>query len=53
MIAVGVCFFFMLQDSLDKFKNGDFDVLVATDVAGRGLDIADVSMVVNYDLPKV
>jgi hypothetical protein len=40
------------QDSLEKFKAGEFDVLVATDVAGRGLDIADVSMVINYDLPK-
>lgn len=37
--------------ALDGFKNGTFRVLVATDVASRGLDIDDVTHVINYDLP--
>lgn len=37
--------------ALDGFKNGSFRVLVATDVAARGLDIDDVTHVINYDLP--
>lgn len=36
---------------LDKFKNGNAKVLVATDVAGRGIHVDDVSHVVNYTLP--
>lgn len=36
---------------LELFKNGEIDFLVATDVAARGLHIADVSHVFNYDLP--
>lgn len=42
------------QDRLDvihDFKRGDFRYLVATDVAARGLDIEQVSLVVNYDIP--
>jgi ATP-dependent RNA helicase DeaD len=35
-----------------KFKNGKIDVLLATDVAGRGLDFAKVTHVVNFDLPR-
>jgi len=38
--------------SLDRLKRQDIDVLVATDVAARGLDIKDVSHVYNYDVPK-
>jgi ATP-dependent RNA helicase DeaD len=38
--------------SLDRLKNQKIDVLVATDVAARGLDIKDVSHVYNYDVPK-
>ena len=34
------------------FRDGRFEVLVATDIAARGLDIADVSHVVNYDVPQ-
>jgi superfamily II DNA/RNA helicase len=37
--------------ALEAFKNGDVDVLVATDVAARGLDISDLPCVINYDLP--
>jgi ATP-dependent RNA helicase RhlE len=37
--------------ALDGFKRGRFQVMVATDVAARGLDVDDISHVVNYDLP--
>jgi ATP-dependent RNA helicase RhlE len=37
--------------ALDAFKSGTIDVLVATDVAARGLDIAELPCVINYDLP--
>ena len=37
--------------ALDKFKSGQRSVLVATDVAARGLDIPQVDLVVNYDVP--
>ncbi len=37
--------------ALEGFKKGDIDVLVATDVAARGLDISDLPCVINYDLP--
>jgi ATP-dependent RNA helicase RhlE len=39
--------------TLAQFKRGDFRVLVATDVAARGLDIERLPHVVNYDLPQV
>ena len=39
------------QKALDLFKRDHVNVLVATDVAARGLDIAGVSHVINYDLP--
>lgn len=38
--------------ALNSLKNGEKSILVATDVAGRGIDIADVSMVINYDMAK-
>ncbi|KKW07672.1 MAG: DEAD/DEAH box helicase domain protein [Parcubacteria group bacterium GW2011_GWA2_49_16] len=40
------------QRSLDTFKKGGAQVLVATDVAARGLDIVGVSHVINYDIPE-
>lgn len=38
--------------ALNKFKNRSVDYLVATDVAARGIDIQDISHVINYDLPQ-
>jgi len=39
-------------DALDGFKSGKYEVLVATDIAARGIDIAGVSHVINYDVPQ-
>jgi ATP-dependent RNA helicase RhlE len=39
------------QDALDGFRRGDIHVLVATDIAARGIDVSLVSHVVNYDVP--
>ena len=38
--------------TLTKLRHGDVNVLVATDVAARGIDVAGISHVINYDLPK-
>lgn len=40
------------EQALNGFRNGRYEVLVATDIAARGLDIADVSHVINYDVPQ-
>jgi len=40
------------EQALEGFRDGRFEVLVATDIAARGLDIADVSHVINYDVPQ-
>jgi len=40
------------QRALQKFKNGEIRVLVATDVAARGIHVEDVTHVINYDLPS-
>ncbi|MDF1862971.1 MAG: DEAD/DEAH box helicase [Verrucomicrobiales bacterium] len=40
------------SEALDDFKNSHFKVLVATDLAARGLDIVQLPVVVNYDLPR-
>lgn len=37
--------------ALNKFKSGEQSILIATDVASRGLDIKGVDMVINYDVP--
>ncbi len=34
-----------------EFKNGNIETLIATDVAARGIDIKDIDVVFNYDLP--
>jgi ATP-dependent RNA helicase RhlE len=41
------------MDVMTEFKNGTFKVLVATDISARGVDIANVDYVINYDLPDV
>ena len=40
------------QSALRMFKTDQINILVATDVAARGLDIPNVSHVINYDLPQ-
>ena len=39
------------METLDKFRNGEISLLIASDVAARGLDIPEVSHVFNYDVP--
>ena len=39
------------DDVMFKFKSGHYDVLVATDIVARGIDIDDIEMVINYDVP--
>lgn len=39
------------QDAIDGFRDGKFKILVATDIAARGLDIPHIAHVINYDLP--
>jgi ATP-dependent RNA helicase RhlE len=41
------------QRALGNFKNGHTSVLIATDIAARGIDIEDLSIVINYDLPNI
>jgi ATP-dependent RNA helicase DeaD len=36
---------------MNNFRHGKFDVLIATDLASRGIDVADISHIVNYDIP--
>ncbi|MBP6880600.1 DEAD/DEAH box helicase [Candidatus Saccharibacteria bacterium] len=40
------------QRALRKFKNGEIKILVATDVAARGIDVDDITHVINYDVPQ-
>ena len=39
------------QRAIDGFRSGKFDILAATDVAARGIDVADISHVINFDMP--
>jgi ATP-dependent RNA helicase RhlE len=39
------------QRALDGFRNHKYDILVATDVASRGIDVVDINHVINYDMP--
>lgn len=41
------------QKALGSFKNGNTSVLVATDIAARGIDVEELSLVINYDLPNI
>ena len=41
------------QVAMNKFKKGEVNILIATDVAARGIDIKDLDAVVNFDLPNV
>lgn len=41
------------QRALDHFKQGKLRVLVATDIAARGIDVEELELVINYDLPNV
>jgi ATP-dependent RNA helicase RhlE len=40
------------REALDGFKSGRYKVLVATDIASRGIDVTGIELVVNYDLPE-
>jgi ATP-dependent RNA helicase RhlE len=40
------------KEALAGFKSGKYRVLVATDIAARGIDVSNISIVVNYDLPQ-
>ncbi|MBN1390514.1 MAG: DEAD/DEAH box helicase [Candidatus Thermoplasmatota archaeon] len=39
------------QEALDGFRKGSYKVLVATDIAARGIDVSSISHVINYDMP--
>jgi ATP-dependent RNA helicase RhlE len=41
------------QEALQKFKNGEVTILIATDVAARGIDVKNVDAVINFDLPVI
>ncbi len=40
------------QAAMDGFRNGTFQILVATDIAARGIDVTRISHVINYDIPS-
>ena len=39
------------QRAIDGFRQGKFDILAATDVAARGIDVSEISHVINFDIP--
>ena len=39
------------QEAINGFRDGRFDILVATDIAARGIDVSEISHVINYDMP--
>lgn len=39
------------QEALDGFRRGSYQILVATDIAARGIDVSSISHVINYDMP--
>ena len=42
----------MRDKVMNKFRNGKIDILVATDVAARGLDVDNLDVIINYDVPQ-
>ena len=40
------------NQAINGFKNGKYDILVATDIASRGIDVSEVSHVINFDMPN-
>ena len=40
------------QEAMDGFRDGTYQVLVATDIAARGIDVSSISHVINYDIPE-
>jgi ATP-dependent RNA helicase RhlE len=39
------------QTAIDGFRSGKYRILIATDIAARGIDVKDIELVINYDLP--
>jgi ATP-dependent RNA helicase RhlE len=39
------------QESIDGFRDGKYDIMVATDIASRGIDVTEISHVINFDIP--
>jgi ATP-dependent RNA helicase RhlE len=39
------------QRAIDGFRDGRYDILVATDIASRGIDVSEISHVINFDMP--
>jgi ATP-dependent RNA helicase RhlE len=39
------------QQAINGFRDGKYDILVATDIAARGIDVSDISHVINFDMP--
>jgi ATP-dependent RNA helicase RhlE len=40
------------QNAIDGFRSGKYRILIATDIAARGIDVKDIQLVINYDLPE-
>ncbi len=40
------------QDAISGFRDGKYDILVATDIASRGIDVSEISHVINFDMPN-
>ncbi len=40
------------EETMDKFRKGNLNILIATDVASRGIDVDDVECVINFDIPE-
>ena len=40
------------EASIKGFREDSYNILIATDVAGRGIDVPDVALVINYDMPS-